>query len=279
MKLIADANVWYDIGNGRIAPEQFGVYGEGLFATPTSLLEVASGINERSFDERKRAAVSVIKYAAGVTEDTETHLAHVWKVRTQSVPISWMDGFKAIALAESVEELENGVADFELRIIRRVGVSVVHEWREKHWNGFQQEIVTALDDWIPGYRNARSEGKYKRIAKDNRSAFKEAMRSREVKATLALATYERVRLAAPSLPNPSKELISEAEGILAPYIDAYSEYVIRCATEMAPQANDFGDCESFIYLQSGNSLVTSDDRWIRIAQAVCPSQIIVPVIN
>jgi hypothetical protein len=279
MKLIADANVWYDIGNGRIDPEQFGACGEGLFATPTSLLEVASGINARSFSERKRAAVSVLEYAAGVTEDTETHLARVWSVGIHPVSIPWMDGFRAIASAESVDELESGVADFASRIVRRVGVGVVREWREKHWSGFQQDIVTALDEWIPGYRDARNEGRYKRIAKENRSAFNEAMRSREVKVMLTLATYERVRLAAPELPSPSNELISQAETILAPYINAYGEYVIRCATEMAPQANDFGDCESFIYLQPGTSLITSDDRWVRIAQAVCPSQIIVPVIN
>jgi hypothetical protein len=94
---------------------------------------------------------------------------------------------------------------------------------------------------------------------------------------LTLATYDRVRLAFPELLAPSKELLVEAENSLASYIDAYSEYVIRCATEMAPQPNDFGDCESFIYLQSGTSLVTSDDRWIRIAREVCPSQIVVPV--
>ena len=83
MRLIADANVWYDIGNGRINPEQFGAHDEGLFATPTSLFEIASGINERSFSERKRAAVSVLEHAAGVIEDTEAHIARLWKVKTE----------------------------------------------------------------------------------------------------------------------------------------------------------------------------------------------------
>lgn len=43
MKLVADANVWYDIGTGRIDPDQCRSAQSDLFATPTSLLEIASG--------------------------------------------------------------------------------------------------------------------------------------------------------------------------------------------------------------------------------------------
>ena len=279
MKLVADANVWYHIDSGRIDPEQFKRYGGGLYATPTSLLEIASGIDERLLQERKGAASAVLNHAAGVLEDTETHLAKLWGVNIPSAQVPWIEGFKTISLANSVEELESGVADYASRTLRRVGVSTLHDWRTMHWRGFQNEIVTALDDWIPGYREARANGKYIRIAKQNRAAFQEAMRSREVRGTLALATYARVSLAATDLPNPSDVQIAGAERLLAPYIDAYSEYIIRCAMEYAPQENDFGDCESFIYLQPRTALVTSDDRWIKIGQVVCPDQIIVPEVK
>ena len=193
--------------------------------------------------------------------------------------ITWIEGFKSISLATSVEELESGIADYASRTVRRVGVSTLHDWRTMHWRGFQDEVVTALDGWIPGYREARANGKYIRLAKQNRAAFQEAMRSREVKGMLALATYARVSLAATDLPNPSDVQIAGAERLLAPYIDAYSEYIIRCAMDYAPQENDFGDCESFIYLQPETALVTSDDRWIKIGQVVCPDQIIVPEVE
>ena len=277
MKLVADANVWYDIGTGRIDPDQFRSAQSELFATPTSLLEIASGITDHSFSERKNAAKAVLEHATGVTEDSETHLTHLWNVGVGVGDVSWIDGYKAIATAQSATELERGVADSVAGVVRRVGVSVVSEWREMHWKGFQRELVDALEEHIPGYRKAREKGKYKRIARQNRSAFEEAMRSPEVKRMLARYTYERVRLASPEIPDPNDELVLKAEAALAPYINAYSEYVIRCATEFAPQANDFGDSESFIYLQPGTSLVTSDNRWIKIAQAVCPTQIIVPV--
>jgi predicted nucleic acid-binding protein len=279
MQLIADANVWYDIASGRVDPQQFAVSRDDLFATPTSLLEIASGINERSFDERRRAAQSVLDHAAGVTEDTETHLGRIWGVPVQSATVSWMDGFRAIASAASPTELESGVADFSARVVRKVGVNLAHEWRQFHWRGFEQDVVKALDDWIPGYQQARNDGKLKRIAKTDRDLFKEAMRSRDIRVMLTLATYERVRLADSQLPDPSNESTAEAEATLANYINAYVEYIIRCATEMAPQPNDFGDSESFLYLQPGKALVTSDDRWIKIGQVVCPAQIVVPVLK
>src|SRR5580700_9926589 len=80
MKLVADANVWYHISTGRIDPLQFEGSGDRLYATPTSLLEIASGVNERLLEERKGAALAVLKYVDGVLEDSETHLAALWGV-------------------------------------------------------------------------------------------------------------------------------------------------------------------------------------------------------
>jgi hypothetical protein len=58
---------------------------------------------------------------------------------------------------------------------------------------------------------------------------------------------------------------------LAPYLDAYIEYIHGCATSFAPQANDFGDSECFVYLQDENKLVTREKRWTTIARQVCPA--------
>ena len=279
MKLIADANVWYNIVNGRIDPKQFAGGGQLLIATPTSLLEIASGIDSKSFEERRRAAQAVIDYASGVVDDTETHLASIWNVDITLPSANWIEGFRAIAQATSASELETGVKDYEAKVIRRVGVSTVSVWRDLHWAGFAREIVQTLHQWIPGYQAARSRGSFKRMGKTNREPFKAAMRSEEIKTSLLLATYARTSLKETTTSEPTKEAIESARLALRPYLDAYGEYIIRCAIEMAPQANDFGDCESFIYLQSDAALVISDDRWVKIAGTVCPSQIVVPTIT
>lgn len=129
-----------------------------------------------------------------------------------------MEGFRTIASALTVKEPESGVADVAAGVIRRVGVSLVRFWREEYWKNFEQKLVRVLDGWIPGYADPRRNGAYKRIAKQSRTEFQEALRSEEVKVLLLLATYERVRLAQPSLPDPSEEAIVETKAALAPYI-------------------------------------------------------------
>ncbi|WP_158822445.1 hypothetical protein [Granulicella sp. S156] len=279
MKLIADTNVWYDIGNGIIDPLQFSEAETGLFATPISLLEIASGIDDHALDERKRAADAVIRYCTGVTDDTETHLAKLWEAAVNSESLPWIDGFRAIAGASTQQELESGVDDIASRTRRTVKVGLVHDWREEHWRGFQTDVIDALNDQIPGYADARAQGRFVRLAKEARVPFRDAMRSREIKVMTMMATYERTRWLHNGPISPASEVASRLEILLAPYIGAYGEYIIRCATEMAPQANDFGDFESFAYLQPGTVLVTRDKRWVKIAKAVCPTQIRVPMLK
>jgi hypothetical protein len=276
VKLIADTNVWYDIGNGSIDPTQFDDEDQLLMATPTSLLEIASGIDDKSFEERRRAAQAVLDHASEIADDTETHLARLWNVPLTMPAVNWLDGFKAIAQARHAKELETGVSDYEARVVRRIGVDLISRWREIHWKGFASEVVHILDEWIPEYESARQKGKREKLAKDNREPFKDAMRSDEIRIPLLFATFERTKLKVESVILPTPEATELAKMALKPYLDAYAEYIIRCAIEMAPQTNDFGDCESFIYLQADSALVTSDDRWVKIAQHVCPGQIIVP---
>ena len=78
MKLVADANVWYDIASGRIDPEQFKRHDGGIVRYSHFLLGDCVRINERLLHDRKGAASAVLNYATGVLEDTETHLAELW---------------------------------------------------------------------------------------------------------------------------------------------------------------------------------------------------------
>lgn len=279
MKLVADTNVWYDISTGRIDPLQFKAAGDRLYATPTSLLEIASGIDERLFEGRKAAALAVVNHADAIVEDVETHLAALWGVDVPRESFPWMDGFRAIAAASSVEDLERGFLDPNSHIVRRVDVATLHDWRINNWREFQEDITIALDNWIPDYRAARGAGKVVHISKLDRSAFREGVRLNEVKRHLTVMTYDRVRTLNSENLNPSDEQIGKVQSLLAPYIDAFCEYIIRCAIEYAPQENDFGDHENFIYLQDDAALVTSDKRWVDIGKAVCPSRIVVPEVR
>ena len=62
----------------------------------------------------------------------------------------------------------------------------------------------------------------------------------------------------------SEEIRNNAYSSLRPYILAYAQYLYRCASTYAPEDNDWGDLEHFIYLQGDNRLFTFDDKWINI---------------
>jgi len=64
--------------------------------------------------------------------------------------------------------------------------------------------------------------------------------------------------------------------LLSAYADAYIEYIIGCATEFAPQRNDLGDSECFLYLQDDYRFLSSDVRWVKIARRACPSYLLDP---
>ena len=274
MDLIADTNVWYDIGAGTRDPTVLKSGGDRLITTPTSFLEIASGIDDRTFPDRKAAAQGVVSHADDVAEDCESHLARLWGLNVPSLPINWIEGFRAIAQAGSPAELDLGVKDFGPRVVRTVKVSVAEQWRTYHWNDFRDQVVLALDQHIPGYASARARGRSKQLNKEDAKIFAEAMKSGYVRQSVLRSTFLRALLVVGQDPRaPTKEEEQTAEPLLSAYIDAYIEYVIGCASEFAPQPNDLGDSECFLYLQDDRRFLSSDVRWVRIARRACPSRI------
>ena len=98
MNLIADTNVWYDIHSGNRDPKVLKSGNHRLIATPTSFLEIASGIVERTLSERTGAAKAVLAHADDIADDSESHIARLWRLPAPST-FPWMEGFKAIANA------------------------------------------------------------------------------------------------------------------------------------------------------------------------------------
>lgn len=272
MNLVADTNVWYDIGAGTRNPAGLKSGKNRVIATPTSFLEIVSLIDDRTFADRKAAAQAVVAHADEVTEDCESHLARLWGLNVPGPKINWMEGFRAIGQASSPDELTHGVTDFDARVVRTVNLSLAAQWRAYHWNDFRDQIQQALDGQIPGYLAARAKGRSKQLNKQNAQIFAEAMRSAEVRKFVVGSTFFRALLVAGQQPrDPTNEEQRTAEPLVSPYVDAYIEYIIGCASEFAPQPNDLGDSECFLYLQDDWRFLSSDVRWVKIARRACPS--------
>jgi hypothetical protein len=273
MNLLADTNVWYDIGSGGRDPAALKSGGNRLIATPTSFLELASRIDERTFPERKAAAQAVVSHADEIAEDCESHLAKLWGFQAAGPKMDWIEGFRAIAQASSPAELDQGVNDLGARVTRIVKLSIATQWREYHWNDFRDRVVEALDQHIPGYLAARAKGRSKQLGQEDGKKFAKAMRSVEVREFVVKSTFYRALLIVDQVPRePTKAEYDHAEPLLSAYADAYIEYVIGCATEFAPQPNDLGDSECFLYLQDDWSFLSSDARCVRIGRRACPSR-------
>lgn len=132
MDLIADTNVWYDIASGVRDPSALKAGGNLLKATPTSLLEITSLINNCNFIQRQAAARAVVEHADGVIVDSDSHCATLCGFNLSHEPVDWIQAYRATANAKSPDELTNGVPNFVDKVIGRVNVSLARKWRTYH---------------------------------------------------------------------------------------------------------------------------------------------------
>ena len=272
MDLICDTNVWYDIGTGRRNPAILKANGDRLIATPMSLLEIASLIDDHNINERKHAAIAVIRYADEVADDCEYHLANMWGLNPQKANVPWGEAFKAISGANSEAELIAGVDDFADMVRRKINVPLTKTWRTYHWDDFRDKVVEAIDNFVTGYKAARDKGKMKRLNKEDGEVFAKNIRSAQVRKIVVETTFQRALLVVGEPDRkPTNAEYQHGEPAVTPYVDAYIEYIIGCTTDYAPQSNDLGDSECFLYLQGNRRLLSSDKRWVDIAKKACPA--------
>lgn len=272
MDLICDTNVWYDIGAGRRDPAILKANGNRLIATPVSLLEIASLIDDHNINERKNAAIAVIGHADEVADDCEYHLANMWGLNPQKANVPWREAFTAIAGANSEAELNAGVDDFADMVRRKINVPLAKTWRTYHWDDFRDKVVVAIDNFVAGYKAARDKGKMKRFNKEDGNVFANNIRSAQVRKIVVETTFQRALLVVGEPDRkPTEAEYQHGEPSVTPYVDAYIEYIIGCATDYAAQSNDLGDSECFLYLQGNRRLLSSDKRWVRIAKKACPA--------
>lgn len=277
MNLIADTNVWYWISDGRRDPLLLKAGGNRLIAHPISILEMVSEIDATNYGKRRAAANALLVHADEIVEDPESHLVRLWGHQPRRLTIDWRDIVLAVARSSSALEITTGVVDTETQRNLSVNLQLMRGMRDVHWTDFRDQVVDALDTHCPGYKQARESGT--RISIDPRLAleYKTTLRSDTFKRVLATAIFNRALLAQDLPPRePTNEEYTVAAPKIKCYLDAYVEYIIRCATDFTPQPNDLGDSECFLYLQGTNCFLSSDKRWVRIARAVCPNNVFDP---
>jgi len=214
----------------------------------------------------------MISHADEIAEDSESHLAKLWGLAAGTVDFPWIEGFTAIAQAKTVEDLQKGIDDLHAKVTRSVNLPLLKAWRTYHWDGFRDGVVDSLDQTVIGYKAARTAGKCIHLNSEEGDKFAKALRSEEAARVFLRCTFDRALLVADQTRRkPSKEEYDHAKPLLTPYVKAYTEYLIGCATKFAPESNDLGDSECFLYLQNGNAFLSSDRRWLQIARQACPS--------
>jgi hypothetical protein len=261
MNLISGTNAWYNIAEGLLDPVILKQDGRRLFATPINLLELASGLSERSLVQRRNAAKAVLDHADQIAVDTDTHLARIWGLNPIDLSIDWRNGFMAIADATSLVQITRGVNDFREGVVRRVNVSLAQAWKTYHWGNFMNEIEDAIDSDLPGYKETRRAGRIVHMNQVVGGQFERKILSPEFRHSLLIGTYIRALLVVGERTvRPTAKQMDKANALLQPYLDAYSRYIVKCARVFAPHPNDWGDLESFLYLQGENRLLTEDQR-------------------
>lgn len=275
MNLITDTNIWYRISNGELIPGDIKNNGvNSLYATPINILELISNVSDVQFERRRNAIRAIIQYSDYILEDTETYLTHLWGFNYTRDNIRWNDILIAVDRATNLNNLRTGVLDFVQRLTRTVNVDFSHFWRTSQWHDFRIAIEHVIDEHIPGYFESRRNGRIIHMNRSDSNNFRNLLFSDITQNEILRATFDRMVYVLDDLNielteqqrnfSISEEIRNNAFSSLRPYILAYAQYLYRCASSYAPEDNDWGDLEPFIYLQGDNRLFTFDDKWINI---------------
>lgn len=261
MDIICDTNVWYEIGAGTRDLAKLKAM-HRLIATPVNFFELASPTANFNFDHRKKAAKAILEHSAEIIDDPERHLASIWQIKFEPSGANYKDGLIAIANATDIEQLQQGVSDFQSRLIRSVNVALTVNWRFSHYDNFCGEIGAVIDQYVPGYHAARQAGKTQHMKKAQAALFKKIIFSDDINEVIIRGIRFRAEFhTLEPIEEPTAEQVEIAKQALSPYARAYLTYVYLMATKYAPQPNDWGDLECFIYLQNDRRLLTREKRW------------------
>ncbi len=279
--VILDTNVLYDIGLNRVRIEDVRRPGEHLCYSPISIIELVSKLNDRSFADRKAAAGVILKHRIDEFPDPESYLTEkIFGYKLAEPAPSYSDAIRALATAQSLEEVRRGVPDYEAGVRRSLNIPFAATWREGVEQAWEDSLIKLMEMEIPGFQTWYAEYQRRRNQKkslpklrgEKKEKFLALMRSKEgpVPILLIIACQERAFLKADrnDLGVPRSELAAAIPKIEC-YIRMYTHYMIRLMTEgVLPRKNDSGDIDFFLYSTDDDHIVaTNDKKWIDIADA------------
>lgn len=266
---ICDTNIFYGLAFNHITESNLRLPQARLLISPVSIIEITSNVTENNFEQRRDVAKAVLEYADEFLIDPESYLANIWAVQSNQPQIDWSHALRALANAASLQELDQGVADWQSRIIRKVNIPLIHNWRTYHYNNFVAQMYTAIESLRPGYTTDRLAGQIGISDPEKTRLINEIQNPAVLLATIE-ATRQRAYLTVNETPPPPMENVDIDHIIkhLLPYAIVYQKYLEKVSTIYAPQPNDWGDLECFIYLKENRQVATSENRWIEIANEV-----------
>jgi len=218
---------------------------------PVVIIEIASKINIRNFEQRRLVCEYIEKNADGFFEDHKHHLAKIWGIPVKEDKNDWRFITSFIAHASSHEDLKNGYSGPD-------GENYEMNWENlleyrRNWDGYANNINNFLrGNSFPYNRKDIREGLLKKTFDIGKSV---ANNPRKIKGFY----YDKRQ--------------GDAKNQLKNFINACVEYGAnrRNINKKKADINDFGDLQLFFYLQDKNVLFTYEKVWKEIAQKVCPS--------
>jgi hypothetical protein len=159
-------------------------------------------------------------------------------------------------------------------------ISQALHWRQTTYDLWHEDVIDVMREKIPKFSEWWDEPQETRkkevpkIKKKDQKVVLDELGSEPLLTELIVACQTRSfrGAVAPDVENPPPELVDSlvhAIDKIRCYCKVYIEYVKRLLTQrMLPQQNDCGDQELFLYLTDDEHvLVTSDRRWLRVAEA------------
>ena len=276
--VILDTHVLYDIGLNRVGIEDVRQPGDRLCFSPISVIELVSKLDDWSFDDRKAAAGAILHHGIDELPDPESFLTTTFGYPLAEPAPSYGDAVRALAEGCSLEEVRNGVPDYENYVQRALNVPFAATWRDKGEQKWVDSLIHLMEENVPGFRDwyatdpDRRSGSVPKLRGDEKQRFLAGMRSREWFAQVIAgcqmrsffkADNERIGAVTRKRVNALTEAIPRVEC----YASIYTHYLIRLMTEgLLPRKNDSGDIDFFLYATDENHLLaTNEKKWIDLA--------------
>ncbi len=276
---IWDTNVFRYVGAGDLALADLQKAGVTIWYSPATLIELASRYTDDSFEHRKAAAQAIIDSGASQLPDPETYLTRdVFGFALNEAEFDWAHAVHAMAQSAALEELQNGVADFNARVRRSVNLVFARQYRDGLDRGFVEDMLTVQRREIPGFAAwwnpdpLQRAGQTPRLTGDARTRFLADSQTPQFAAAIIEACRDRALYKTnEQLPWPPTEAwvnrLAEACGQLEFYSGIYTRYLVRLLTGgMLPNVNDWFDLEIMLYSSDDEHvIVTSERKWESLA--------------